>query len=188
MKNCSPKALRKLFSENTSTISGCTKNCSLKHMHNTGEHGKLFSENICTIPGGMNLSSCCNSEKEESWGPGVIPGKGGGTSILAESRPDPGNSKGDDGEGNPRVLVLYQEECGNVIPGGEPFHSREFQTAKCVAQFQGGGDVLIHTRGSKQRWCNSQSGVYTRVAWVTANTKSNPALLVYNWSLPDFCL
>ena len=53
----------------------------------------------------------------------------GAASILAESRPGSGDSKGDSGEGNPRVLVLYQEEWGSVDPGGELFNSREFQAA-----------------------------------------------------------
>ena len=38
--------------------------------------------------------------------------------------------------------------------------------------------------GSKQRWCDSKSFVYTRVAWWTAFTKSNLDF-VYTRSLPD---
>ena len=47
--------------------------------------------------------------------------------------------------------------------------------------------------GSKWRWCDSKSFVYTRVAWWTADTRSNqdfvytrslPRLLVYTRSLP----
>ena len=47
--------------------------------------------------------------------------------------------------------------------------------------------------GSKQRWCDSKSFVYTRVAWWTAYTRSNqdffyyrslPRLFVYTKSLP----
>ena len=45
-------------------------------------------------------------------------------SILAESRPIPGDPKEDGGEGSPFVLVLYQEEWaavfqeeGDPIPG-----------------------------------------------------------------------
>ena len=53
----------------------------------------------------------------------------GATSFLEESHPGPGDSKGDSGEGNPRVLVLYQEEGGSVDPGGEPSNSRGFQAA-----------------------------------------------------------
>ena len=49
-------------------------------------------------------------------------------SILAESRPSPGDSKKDSGEGqSSRVLVLYQEEWGSVDLSGEPSNSREFQ-------------------------------------------------------------
>ena len=38
--------------------------------------------------------------------------------------------------------------------------------------------------GSKRRWCDLKSFVYTRVAWRTAFTKSNLDF-VYNRSLPD---
>ena len=38
--------------------------------------------------------------------------------------------------------------------------------------------------GSKRRWCDLKSFVYTRVAWWTAFTKSNLDF-VYNRSLPD---
>ena len=47
---------------------------------------------------------------------------------LTENRPSPGDSREDSGEeGNPRVLVLYQEEGGSVDPSREPSDSREFQ-------------------------------------------------------------
>ena len=67
-----------------------------------------------------------------------------------------------------------------------------------------GGDVLIYTSGSRRRWCDWQSVVYTRVAWETAITKSKSSFLfitghfqilfipghfpdfVYTRSLPDF--
>ena len=39
----------------------------------------------------------------------------------------PGDSKEDSGEGNPRVLVLYQEEWGSGDPCGWLSNSREFQ-------------------------------------------------------------
>ena len=52
----------------------------------------------------------------------------GAASILTESCPSPGDSREDSGkEGNPRVLVLYQEEGGSVDPSGEPSDSKEFQ-------------------------------------------------------------
>ena len=38
--------------------------------------------------------------------------------------------------------------------------------------------------GSKRRWCDSKSFVYTRVAWWTAYTRSNLDF-VYTRSLPD---
>ena len=41
--------------------------------------------------------------------------------------------------------------------------------------------------GSKRRWCDSKSFVYTRVAWWTAYTRSNLDF-VYTRSLPRFCL
>ena len=41
--------------------------------------------------------------------------------------------------------------------------------------------------GSKRRWCDSKSFVYTRVAWWTAYTRSNQDS-VYTRSLPRFCL
>ena len=34
--------------------------------------------------------------------------------------------------------------------------------------------------GSRRRWCDLQSVVYTRVAWATAITKSNLVCFVYN--------
>ena len=41
--------------------------------------------------------------------------------------------------------------------------------------------------GSKRRWCDSKSFIYTRVAWWTAYTRSNQDS-VYTRSLPRFCL
>ena len=41
--------------------------------------------------------------------------------------------------------------------------------------------------GSKRRWCDSKSFVYTRVAWWTAYTRSNQDS-VYTRSFPRFCL
>ena len=40
--------------------------------------------------------------------------------------------------------------------------------------------------GSRRRWCDLQSVVYTRVAWATAITKSNLVCFVYKRSIPDF--
>ena len=45
----------------------------------------------------------------------------GATSILAESRPNPGDSKEDGGKGGPWFLVLYQEEWAAVFQAdGDP--------------------------------------------------------------------
>ena len=72
-----------------------------------------------------------------------------------ESRPSPGDSREDSGEeGNPRVLVLYQEEWGSVDPSGEPSDSREFQVVQRVAQFQGGWRCLV-----LYQWAASGGGV-----------------------------
>ena len=61
----------------------------------------------------------------ESW---CYTRRNGAASILEESRLIPGNSMEDSGEeGNPRVLVLHQEEWGSVDPSREPSDSREFQ-------------------------------------------------------------
>ena len=83
-------------------------------MHNTGWYEYIFP-----------------TQQRGKWNPGglVLYQASGAALILAEGRPGPGDSKGDSGEGNPRVLVLYQEEWGSVDPGGEPSNSREFQAA-----------------------------------------------------------
>ena len=57
------------------------------------------------------------------WNPGglVLYQTSGVTSILAESRPIPGDSKEDGGEGGPWFLVLYQEEWASVFQAeGDP--------------------------------------------------------------------
>ena len=81
-----------------------------------------------TIPGGINISFERSSREGgilEAW---FYTRTSGAASIQAESRPIPGNSREDSvEEGNPRVLVLYQEEWGSVDPSGESSDSREFQ-------------------------------------------------------------
>ena len=81
-----------------------------------------------TIPGGINISF-----ERSSWEGGILGAwcytrQVGQRRSLTESRPSPGDSREDSSEeGNPRVLVLYQEEWGRVDPSGEPSDSKEFQ-------------------------------------------------------------
>ena len=99
--------------------------------------------------------------------------------ILAKSRPSPGDSKEDSGEG--------QSSSPCVIPGG----MGQCRSKRRAVQFQGvPGGVACSTIpgkaamsrstpvGSRRRWCELQSVVYTRVAWETAITKSNLALFM----------
>ena len=105
--------------------------------------------------------------------------------ILAESRPSPGDSKEDSGEG--------QSSSPGVIPGGMGWR----RSKQRAIQFQGvprgvacgsiPGKVATSRStpvGSRRWWCDLQSVVYTRVAWETAITKLN-LVFVYNRSLPD---
>ena len=177
-ENCSHKALKKLFSENISTIPGCTKNCSLKHMHNTGEYEKLFSETYAQYE--------FIFPKVESWGPGVIPGKWGRRRSSRRVVQIQGIPRGTAAKAileswcytrRNGAALIQAESCS--IPGSSRrrnvwLNSRAAATSRSTPV------------GSKRRWCDSQSVVYTRVAWATANTKSNPALFVYNRSLPVF--
>ena len=69
---------------------------------------------------------------------------------LTESCPSPGNSREDSGEeGNPRVLVLYQEGWAasiqaesRPIPGNSRWCSAWLSSRK-------GGDVLFYTSGQQ---------------------------------------
>ena len=109
----------------------------------------------------------------------------GAASILTESRPSPGDSKEDSGEG--------QSSSPGVIPGG----MGQRRSKRSAVQFLGipggvargsvpGKAATSRSRpvGSRRRWCDLQSVVYTRVAWWAAITKSNLAF-VYNRVLPD---
>ena len=109
----------------------------------------------------------------------------GAASILTESRPSPGDSKEDSGKG--------QSLSPGVIPGG----LGQRRSKRRAVQFQGipGGVARGSVPGkaatsrstpvgSRRRWCDLKSFVYTRVTWWTAITKSNLAF-VYNRSLPD---
>ena len=154
---------------------------------------------ICTIPGGMKLFSARHThntgwyeyilptQQRGRWNPGglVLYQASGATSILAESRPV---SRGFQGGQRRR-----QSSSPGVIPG----RMGQWWSKRMAVQFQGvPGGVACGTIpgkaatswstpvGSRRRWCDWQSVVYTRVAWETAITKSNLAF-VYNWSLPD---
>ena len=78
---------------------------------------KLFSEKH-TTPDGIDISF--KREQRGMWNPRVLvlyQDKLEQRRSLAESRPIPGDSREDGGEdGNPRVLVLHQEEWGSVDP------------------------------------------------------------------------
>ena len=149
------------------------------------------------------------------WNPGglVLYQTSRATSIRAESRPIPGDSKEDGGKGGPWFLVLYQEEWvavfqvegdpipGNsqrcdarhkftrrqrrwsLIPGVIPGGLGQRWSKQMAARFQeipsgvtlgtnspDGGNDLIYTSNSRRRWCDWESVIYTRVAWVTAIT------------------
>ena len=108
----------------------------------------------------------------------------GAASILTESRPSPGDSREDSGKG--------QSSSPGVIPG-----MGQCRSLRRAVQFQGipGGVARGSVPGkaatsrstpvgSRRRWCDLKSFVYTRVAWWTAITKSNLDF-VYNRSLPE---
>ena len=122
----------------------------------------------------------------ESWGPGVIPGRWGDVDPCGESS----KSRGFQGGQRRR-----HSSSPGVIPGG----MGQRRSKRRAVQFQGvpGGvaccsipGVAAMSRftpvGSRRRWCDLESVVYTRVAWATAITMSNLVCLVYNRSLPDF--
>ena len=81
-----------------------------RHTHNTGWYEYIPPD--------------AAARKVESWKPGIIPGKWDDVDPGGESSNVQGISSG---EGNPRVLVLYQEEWGSGDPSGWLSNSREFQ-------------------------------------------------------------
>ena len=97
-------------------------------MHITRWYKTVLGETH-TIPGGMNISFGRSSGEGGILGGLVLHQASGAASILAESRPSPGDSKEDSGEGQPSSpgVIAYQEEWGSVDPRGEPSNSREFQ-------------------------------------------------------------
>ena len=113
----------------------------------------------------------------ESWRPGIIPGKWGDV--------DPGGESSNV-QGIPRrtaakaileswrytrrngAAVIQAEGC--PIPGSSRRRSAWHNSKE-------GGDVLIYTSGSRRRWCDWQSVVYTRVARETAITRSKSSFL-----------
>ena len=149
------------------------KNCSQQDTHNT-----RWCEYIL------------RTQQRGRWNPGglVFYQASGAASILTESRPSPGDSREDSGEG--------QSSSPGVIPGG----MGQRRSKRRAVQFQGilggvargsvPGKVATSRStpvGSRRRWCDLQSFVYTRVAWWTAITKSNLDF-VYNQVIARFCL
>ena len=130
MENCSLKS-----THNTRRYENCSlknthntrwyENCSLQDMHNPRWYENCSLKKTRTIPGGMKTVLCktctipdgMNISFERSSGEGGIleawcyTRQVGQRRSLTESHPSPGDSREDSGEeGNPRVLVLYQEE------------------------------------------------------------------------------
>ena len=116
----------------------------------------------------------------ESW---CYTRESGAASIL---NGEPSDSRKDNGkEGNPRVLVLYQEEWGSVDPQRRAVRFQGIPGGVARGSIPGrmaaSGPTPV---GSKQKWCYLRSFVYTRVAWWTAYTRSNQDS-VYTRSLQD---
>ena len=153
-ENCFHKALRRLFSENTSTIPGCTKNCSLKHMHNAGEYEKLFSETYAQYRVVWIDLPDATAKKMESWGPGVIPGKWGGD---VDPRGESARSREFQGGRRRR-----QSSSPGVIPGG----MGQRRSRRRAVPFQGvpGSGVRGSIPGRRRRldphqWAGQQAAV-----------------------------
>ena len=153
-------------------------------MHNTRQYKN------CSRQDTRNTRWCeyiLRTQQRGRWNPGglVLYQASGAASILTESRPSPGDSREDSGKG--------QSSSPGVIPGG----MGQRRSKRRAVQFQGipggvargsvPGKVATSRStpvGSRRRWCDLKSFVYTRVAWWTAITKSNLDF-VYNRSLPD---
>ena len=112
------------------------KNCSLKHMHNTGWNKTVLGETH-TIPGGMNISFRRSSEEGGILGAWYYTRQVGRRRSLRKAVQFQGIPSRTAAKGNPRVLVLYQEEWGSVDPSAWPSNSREFQVVLRAARFQG---------------------------------------------------
>ena len=122
----------------------------------------------------------------ESWGPGVIPGKWGRRRSSRRVVQIQGIPRGT------AAKAILESWCYTRRNGAALIQAE----SRSIPRSSRRRSVWLNSRaatmsrstpgGSERRWCDSQSVVYTRVVWATANTKSNPALLVYNRSLPDF--
>ena len=117
------------------------------------------------------------ARKVESWGPGIIPDKWGDV--------DPGGESSNV-QGIPRrtaAKAILESWCYTRRNGAAVIQADGYpipgSSRRCGARHnsQGGGDVLIYTSGSRRRWCDWQSVIYTRVAWETAITKSRSSFL-----------
>ena len=131
MENCSLKG-----THNTKRYENCSlksihntrwyKNCSLKHMHNTRWYKIVLGE-IHSIPGGMNISFGRSSREGGILGAWCYTRQVGQRRSLRRAVQVQGIPRRTAAKGNPRVLVLYQEEWGSVDPSGAPSNSWEFQ-------------------------------------------------------------
>ena len=118
------------------------RNCSLKHMHNTRWYKTVLGETH-TIPGGMNISFGRSSEEGGILGPWCYTRQVGQRRSVRRAVQVQGIPR-TVAKGNPRVLVLYQEEWGSVDPSGEP-------SRRCSVRHNSreGGDVSIYTSGQQ---------------------------------------
>ena len=131
MENCSLKS-----THNTKRYKNCSlksthntrlyKNCSLKHVHNTRWYKSVLGETH-TIPVGMNISFGRSSGEGGILGAWCYTRQVGQRRSLRRTIQVQGIPRRTAAKGNPRVLVLYQEEGGSVDPSGEPSNCREFQ-------------------------------------------------------------
>ena len=95
-------------------------------MHNTGWYKTVLGETH-TIPGGMNISFRRSSEEGGILGAWYYTRQVGRRRSLRRAVQFQGISRRTAAKGNPRVLVLYQEEWGSIDLSGWPSNSREFQ-------------------------------------------------------------
>ena len=120
------------------------KNCSLKHMHNTRWYKTVLGERH-TIPGGMNIFF------RRSSGEGGILGTWCYTRQVGQRRSlqvqgIPGRTAA---KGNPRVLVLYQEEwAASIQTESRPIPGNSRRCSVRLSSREG-GDVSIYTSGQQ---------------------------------------
>ena len=152
-------------------------------MHNTRWYKTVLGETH-TIPGGMNISFGRSSGEGGILGAWCYTRQVGQRRSLRRAVQLPGI---------PRRTAAKGSSSPGVIPGG----MGQRRSKQRTVQFQGvpggvacgsipGKAATFQSKpvGSRWRWCDLQSVVYTRVAWEMAITKSN-LVFVYNRSLPD---